>query len=472
MTDFFKTQSDDATGKSSPGIPLADRMRPRTLDEFIGQDDIVGKNAFLRTLIAGDKVPSMIFWGPPGCGKTALARIIAASTKAHFSELSAVTAGVKDVKSIIDTAKIRLQTTTRRTILFVDEIHRFNKAQQDAFLPHVESGAILLIGATTENPSFSVIAPLLSRCRVFTFSRINDENLNTILRNALSDSERGLGSLSIEINETTMNMIVGLSDGDARRALNLLELCVETLRTGMPDSSAPIAVSPEMVREVCQRQNLLYDKTGEEHYNIISAFHKSLRGSDPDAALYWMVRMLEAGEEPLYVARRMIRFASEDIGNADPEALRIAIAAKEAYHALGSPEGELALAQAALYLATAPKSNSVYIAYEDTRHEVRETGSLPVPLVIRNAPTSLMKALNYGEGYLYDHDFPYHYAPQEYFPEGVKRKKFYKPTDFGFEKEITRRLEWWAKLKREFMKQFDNDTNQKKDTQKKGNSSS
>lgn len=470
MVDLFE-KIDKKKGKGKRSVPLADRMRPRTLEEFVGQKELVGENAFLRSLIKQDKLCSMIFWGPPGCGKTALARIIASSTKAEFIELSAVTSGIKEVKEIIERARINLQRHNRRTILFIDEIHRFNKAQQDAFLPHVEAGTIVLIGATTENPSFSVIAPLLSRCRVFVFRRLSDEELKIILNRALEDEERAQWGAKVELNEVTKDLIIHLSDGDARRVLNLLELSVETIKARDGVKEGKIVVTPEVVKEVCQRQQLLYDKKGEEHYNIISAFHKSLRGSDPDAALYWMVRMLEAGEDPLYIARRMIRFASEDVGNADPQALVIALAAREAYESLGSPEGELALAQAALYLATAPKSNAVYKAYEEARDEVQETGALPVPLIIRNAPTSLMKALGYGKGYLYDHDFDDHYAPQEYFPEGVKRRKFYEPTEFGFEQEIQRRIKWWQEKKSEFLKKLEQ-SKQKKNSTKKSEESS
>ena len=455
MSDLFQ-ELKRKKERGGSGAPLADRMRPRNLEEFVGQDDLVGKDAFLRRLIGHDKISSMIFWGPPGCGKTALARIIAVSSNAYFVELSAVTSGIKEVKAIIERARINLETFKRRTILFVDEIHRFNKAQQDAFLPHVETGAIFLIGATTENPSFSVIAPLLSRCRVFTFKRLTDKDLEVILERALTDEKHGFGLLHLHAEEPARKLIIRFSDGDARRALNLLELCVESVLARQKDHpEKQLVINTDDVKEIAQRQQLLYDKTGEEHYNIISAFHKSLRGSDPDAALYWMVRMLEAGEDPLFIARRMIRFASEDIGNADPQALLIALAAKDAYASLGSPEGELSLAQAALYLATAPKSNAAYKAYEDARSEVQQSGALPVPFIIRNAPTGLMKELGYGDGYLYDHDFPFHYAPQEYFPEGVKRRHFYEPAGFGFEREIKRRLEWWNEKKKEFLKKFE-----------------
>ncbi len=450
MTDFFDTPR---TREEQRGVmPLADRMRPRNLSELVGQEELVGENAFLQRLIDEDKLCSMIFWGPPGCGKTALARIIAAKTHADFVELSAVVTNIKEVKSIIERARINLRTRNRRTILFIDEIHRFNKAQQDAFLPHVEGGTIILIGATTENPSFSIISPLLSRCRVFVFKRLSDEALRTILKRALDDETRARWGMPVNIEAAAEELIIRLSDGDARRALNLLELSVETQKTRPNRENDSVTVDTGVVKEVSQRQQLMYDRAGEEHYNIISAFHKSLRGSAPDAALYWMVRMLESGEDPLYIARRMIRFASEDVGNADPQALVIALAAKESYESLGSPEGELALAQAALYLATAPKSNATYAAYEDARKEVQKTGALPVPMVIRNAPTSLMKELGYGEGYLYDHDFPFHFAPQEYFPEGVSQKNFYKPSGLGFEKEVARRLQWWEEKKKEFLK--------------------
>lgn len=455
MSDFFDTEAKKSDSAPS-AIPLAERMRPKSLDEFVGQEELVGPEAFLRRLITQDKLPSMIFWGPPGCGKTALAQIIARMTRADFVALSAVISNIKEVKAVIQRAKFNLKTHRRRTILFIDEIHRFNKAQQDAFLPHVEAGTIVLIGATIENPSFSVIAPLLSRCRVFVFRRLSPAELRIILNRALTDTERGLGKLKIKLEDTALELIIHLCDGDARRALNLLELAAESVVAKARNINAPAIITPAVIKEVCQRQQLLYDKAGEEHYNLISAFHKSLRGSDVDAALYWLVRMLEAGEDPLYVARRMIRFASEDVGNADPQALVVALAAKQAYESLGSPEGELALAQAAIYLATAAKSNATYLAYERTREEVQETGALPVPLVIRNAPTSLMQALGYGKGYLYDHDFPDHYAPQEYFPEGIKRRKFYQPSDSGFEKEIKRRLQWWEEKKREFLQKSAN----------------
>lgn len=429
--------------------PLADRIRPRTFSEFVGQEQLLGEGSLLRKLIQEDKLCSMMFWGPPGSGKTTLAMVIANLTQADFVSLSAVAAGIKEIKSVIEQAKFNRTAHNRNTILFIDEVHRFNKIQQDAFLPFVEDGTIIIIGATTENPSFSIISPLLSRCRVFVLNRLSDDDLKTILDRAIHDKERGLGKWEIQCDEGVFDLVIRLSDGDARRALNLLELAVMSLRS---DPAQPIHITHDIIKELSQRQQLVYDKTGEEHYNLISAFHKSLRGSDPDAALYWLGRMLESGEEPLYAARRMIRFASEDIGNADPQALVVAMAAKEAYESLGSPEGELALAQAAVYLATAPKSNSVYVAFNEVQSEIQRSGSLPVPFVIRNAPTSLMKALGYGKDYQYDHNAPDHYAPQDYLPDEIKDKKFYTPGRFGFEKEIQKRIEWWEKKKKELKK--------------------
>jgi len=422
--------------------PLAERIRPREFEEFIGQKKLLGENSLLRRLISEDRLCSMIFWGPPGSGKTTLANIIAHQTRFSYHTLSAVTSGIRDVKHIMEQAKLNLQSYNRKTILFIDEIHRFNKAQQDAFLPFVEKGFVILIGATTENPSFEVIAPLLSRCRIFILEPLSEEDLSLILTNALQDKERGLGPLGITCEKDVLPLIISLSDGDARRGLNLLEFCVDAVKDG--DKKVTRAV----VKELFQKRHLIYDKQGEEHYNLISAFHKSLRGSDGDASLYWLGRMLASGEDPLYITRRMIRFASEDIGNADPQALSVALAAQEAYRTLGTPEGELALAQAALYLATAPKSNSAYKAYENVMETIRKTGSLPVPMVIRNAPTRLMKELGYGAGYLYDHESPEHYQPQDYLPDDLRGKKFYIPGKFGFEKEIQKRLEWWEKIRK------------------------
>jgi putative ATPase len=446
VADLFSVEEEAQAKEPDRPRPLADRMRPRTLEEFVGQSQLLGPNALLRRLIREDRIPSMIFWGPPGCGKTALAAVIANTTRSEFITLSAVTSGVKDVKAIMEEARRLRRREGRSTILFVDEIHRFNRAQQDAFLPHVETGTITLIGATTENPSFSVVAPLLSRCRVFTLHALTDEQLRTILDRALQDEERGLGHWNIDLSDEVVANLIRLGDGDARRSLNLLEMVVQSVP---PDAQGRIVVALDAVQEITQRTSLLYDREGEEHYNLISAFHKSLRSSDPQAALYWLGRMLAAGEEPLYCARRMIRFAAEDIGLADPRALEITVAAWEAYNKLGSPEGELALAEAALYLAAAPKSNAAYAAWQGVEAAVRQHGSLPVPLHLRNAPTALMKALDYGKGYRYDHDLPDHYSGQECLPEPLAGETFYKPGPFGFEKDIRKRLDWWSQRRAE-----------------------
>ena len=426
--------------------PLADRMRPNTLDEFIGQDHILKKGKVLRRAIEADEVQSSIFWGPPGTGKTTLAHILAAKTGAHFISFSAVLAGVKDIRGVIEQARNQRRFNNKQTILFVDEIHRFNKAQQDAFLPHVEDGTIILIGATTENPSFEVISPLLSRTKVFVLNPLKEEELEIILRRALSDKDRGMGNYRANIDPIELKYIAGMADGDARRALNTLELAVMTTT---PDKEDTRHITREIVEEVIQRKFLIYDKEGEEHYNLISALHKSMRGSDPDAALYWLGRMLEAGEDPLYIARRLIRFASEDVGNADPRALQVAVSSMQAYQFVGSPEGDLALAQSAVYLACAPKSNALYTAYSKVKKDIQETQALPVPLHIRNAPTSLMKKLGYGKGYKYPHNFPDSYIEEDYLPENLKGRIYYKPTDNGFEAEIKKRLEKWRGKKRE-----------------------
>jgi len=444
--DLFKKETQS---KKNLFTPLADRMRPQSLEEFIGQEHILSENAPLRQLILKGELTSVIFWGPPGSGKTTLAFLIAKYSNADFVSMSAVSSGVKDVKQVIDKAYYSKNNFNKRTILFVDEIHRFNKAQQDAFLPFVENGTITLIGATTENPSFEIISPLLSRCKVFTLNILSADEIKEIVKMAIADKEKGLGQIKINFQEDSFDKLSEMANGDARIALNTLEF-IYNYKGGK--NVKELTVARKDVEDAYQKRALMYDKAGEEHYNLISALHKSLRSSDPDAAVYWLLRMLEAGEDPLYVARRMVRFAIEDIGNADPNALVIANAAKEAYHFLGSPEGELALAQAAIYLATAPKSNAVYKAYLGVEAEIRESGYQPVPMHIRNAPTDLMKDLGYGKDYKYDHEYEMHYSGQECLPEKLIGKEFYKPSDFGFEKEIKKRLEWWRKLKEKIKK--------------------
>jgi putative ATPase len=422
--------------------PLADRMRPKALNEIVGQDHLLGQGKILRQAIETDHIPSMILWGPPGSGKTTLAMIIASTTGAQFMAFSAVLSGVKEIKEVIQEANEEWKYRKRKTILFVDEIHRFNKAQQDAFLPHVEKGTIVLIGATTENPSFEVISPLLSRTKVFTLNPLKEEDIEVILERGLADTERGLGKYPTVIEPDVIKGICRIANGDARVGLNTLEMLVLTTS---PDSGGVRHIRKMDLDEVLQRKTFLYDKSGEEHYNLISALHKSLRGSDPDAALYWLGRMLEAGEDPLYIARRMIRFASEDVGMADPQALQVAVSAMEAFHFIGLPEGNLALAEAAVYLATAPKSNALYTAFQGVQKDIRELENLPVPLYIRNAPTSLMEELGYGKGYKYPHDYPEHFVEEEYLPENLKGKTYYHPADEGFEREIKKRLEYWRK---------------------------
>lgn len=418
--------------------PLADKIRPERLEDFLGQEKIVGPGKPLRKAIEEDKLQSIILWGPPGSGKTTLARIIAKITKTHFVPFSAAVSGVPALRKIIKEAQDRRRYYNQKTILFVDEIHRFNKAQQDAFLPYVEDGTIVLIGATTENPSFEVISPLLSRSTVYILEPLSPEDLKNILEKALPDKEKGLGKYKVKLEPEVLDFIIELAYGDARIALNILEFAVITTK---PDTQGVRNISLKIIEEVVQKRCLRYDKTGEEHYNIISALHKSMRDSDPDAAIYWVARMLEAGENPLYVARRLVRFASEDIGNADPQALQVAVAAMQAVHFLGMPEGNLALAQTATYLACAPKSNALYKGYKLTQEDIKRWGPLPVPLVIRNAPTALMKDLDYGKGYKYAHNFKDGYIIQEHLPKELKGRKYYFPTDRGFEKEIKQRLE-------------------------------
>ncbi len=426
-------------------VPLAERLRPRTLEEFVGQDHLLGPNKILHTLLSRGTLPSLILWGPPGCGKTTLARLLASMVDANFVSFSAVLSGIPELRAIIQEAKDAKKMGGPRTVLFVDEIHRFNKAQQDAFLPHVESGLITLIGATTENPSFEIISPLLSRCQVLTLNALDKEALLTIIDRALTDRERGLGALGLSIEQEACELLVEKADGDARSLLNFLELSAELAVSQAPDGKGG-RITLETVEEAIQQRLLRYDKKGEEHFNIISAFHKSLRGSDPDAALYWLARMLAAGEDPHYVARRMVRFASEDVGNADPQALTVALNALSAFDFLGKPEGELVLAQAALYLATAPKSNAIYTAFGEAMADVQKFGTLPVPLHIRNAPTRLMKELGYGKGYKYAHNYRDAIAEQEHMPSELRNRIYYKPTTRGYEKVIKDRLDKWRKI--------------------------
>jgi putative ATPase len=446
----MKKQADLFEGKGQGSFageaPLAERMRPKTLEEFVGQDHLLSPGKILRQAIESDQLPSMILWGPPGSGKTTLARVIASTTGAQFIAFSAVLSGVKEIREVIGEAGDEWTRRKRRTLLFVDEIHRFNKAQQDAFLPHVENGTIILIGATTENPSFEVISPLLSRTKVFTLHPLSEEEIELILRRALADKERGLGKYPTEIAPEVLGGICQMVNGDARMGLNTLEMIVLTTA---PDPKGVRRIRKENLEEVLQRKTFLYDKSGEEHYNLISALHKSLRGSDPDAALYWLGRMIEAGEDPLYIARRMIRFASEDVGMADPQSLPITVSAMQAFHFVGLPEGTLALAQAAVYLATAPKSNALYVAYQEVERDVREAPNMPVPLHIRNAPTSLMKDLGYGKEYKYPHDYRDHFVAEEYLPENLRGRTYYRPADLGFEREIRKRLEYWKRRKKE-----------------------
>ena len=427
---------------------MAERVRPRSLDAFIGQQEILAPGKPLREAIERDLLQSIILWGPPGTGKTTLARIIADLTQARFVAFSAVLSGIKEIRDVMAAAERTRREMGRRTIVFIDEIHRFNKAQQDAFLPRVEAGDIVLIGATTENPSFEVNAALLSRSRVFVLRALTQDEIATVLRRALDDREHGLGAFNVELADGVVEAIARFANGDARTALNLLELAV----SGAPTTAGPAQeerrlVDLPLLEQAMQRRMLLYDKSGEEHYNLISALHKSMRNSDPDASVYWLARMVESGEDPLYIARRLVRFASEDIGNADPQALAIAVAAKEAVHFMGMPEGNTALAQAVIYLATSPKSNAIYKAYLQAAEDAMRDVAEPVPLHLRNAPTPLMKQLDYGKHYQYAHDEPDAVSDMECLPPSLKGRRYYTPTTRGFEAEIERRLTEWRKKK-------------------------
>ena len=432
---FASIPQSDSSDKTRP---LADRMRPRTLDEFVGQEQLVGPGKPLRTQIERDDLGSLIFWGPPGTGKTTLAQIIARMTRAEFIEFSAVLTGIKDIKQVMADAERARQYGTR-TIVFIDEIHRFNKAQQDAFLPYVEKGSIRLIGATTENPSFEVISALLSRSRVYVLNPLTAEQIVLLLRRALEDSERGLGKLELTASREVLEKIAAYSSGDARSAYNVLEVA-GSLALGRASKDAGAELTDDVVQDALQKRVLLYDKAGEEHYNLISALHKSVRNSDPDASLYWLGRMLEAGEDPLYIARRVVRMAVEDIGLAEPTALSMCMAARDAVEFLGMPEGNLALAQAVVYLAVAPKSNALYTAYSTVQADVEQTATEPVPLHLRNAPTGLMKGLGYGKGYQYAHSLEDKVADMQCLPDNLSGRVYYHPTEQGVEKRIRERL--------------------------------
>jgi putative ATPase len=446
---LFSSLPDRETAKSA-STPLAERMRPRTLDEVVGQEHLLAPGKPLRLQIERDDPGSIIFWGPPGVGKTTLAQIIARVTKADFIEFSAVLSGIKEIKQVMaDAAKAREFGT--RTIVFVDEIHRFNKAQQDAFLPHVEKGNIRLIGATTENPSFEIISALLSRSRVYTLKPLTEEQIVLLLRRALSDRERGLGAMDVAAEDEALAKIAAYASGDARSAYNVLEIAAKLAQDHSGNGNRPVITS-EIVTDALQKRVLLYDKAGEEHYNLISALHKSVRNSDVDASLYWLGRMLASGEDPLYIARRVVRMAVEDIGLASPQALSITLAARDAYDFLGTPEGELALAQAVAYLALAPKSNAIYTAFGTVTEDVEKTAADPVPLHLRNAPTGLMKAFGYGQGYQYAHDLESKVADMQCLPDNLRSRRYYHPTMEGFERELSKRMEEIARAKHEAAK--------------------
>ena len=423
--------------------PLAARMRPRSFDEFVGQEHIVGPDTVLRGAIEAGRIPSFVLWGPPGTGKTTLALLVASLTNSHFEPISAVASGVADLRRIVKEAGDRLGMHGRRTVLFIDEIHRFNKSQQDAILPYVEDGTVILIGATTENPSFEVVSPLLSRTRVFALRPLEPEQMERIIRAAAEDRERGLGEASPRLDEDAMASLVTLADGDGRSALNALELATAAAK---PDDSGVLRIAKTVVEDAMQQRALHYDKAGDQHYDTISAFIKCVRGSDPDASVYWLARMIEAGEDPMFIARRLVILASEDVGMADPQALSVAMAAQQAVHFVGMPEGRIPLAEATVYLAAAPKSNSAYKAIDAALDDVKKTRNEPVPLHLRNAVTGLMRGMGYGGGYQYAHDHDEHFAPMRNMPESLKGRRYYTPSDQGHEKEAAARLRrWWGK---------------------------
>ena len=446
--DMFEEQEEEAQTDEQQlqHAPLATRLRPNSINGFVGQEHILGKGRVLRKLIESDRIPSMIFWGPPGCGKTTLAYIIANSTGAHFDPVSAVSASVADLRRIIVQARDRRKVQMQRTILFIDEIHRFNKTQQDAVLPFVEDGTVVLIGATTENPSFEVTSPLLSRTRVLPLKPLSEEEIQILIVRALTDKFEGIGEFNAALEADALNHLITASNHDARVALNTVETAA--LSTP-PDAEGKRLITLSTVEDVFQQRAVIYDQKGDSHYDHISALHKSMRGSDPDASIYWLAKMLEGGEDPLYIARRLIRFASEDVGMADPQALVVAMAAQQAVHFVGMPEGNLALTQAVVYLATAHKSNSLYEAYNKVQDEIRRGTSESVPLHLRNPVTPLMKEMGYGEDYKYAHDYPEHFVEQQNLPEALKGKRFYTPGEQGYEKQVDERMKnWWKTMEK------------------------
>jgi putative ATPase len=444
--DMFDKQEKQDEPQKVQGAPLATRMRPNDLSAFVGQQHIIAKGRVLRRAIEADRIPSMIFWGPPGCGKTTLAYIIAATTGAHFAPVSAVSANVADLRKIVEQAKERRKVQMQKTILFIDEIHRFNKTQQDAVLPYVEDGTVILIGATTENPSFEVTSPLLSRSRVLPLKPLSEDEIKVLILRALKDKFKGIGALNVELTTEAMNHLISMSNKDARIALNTLEIAAQSTA---PGADGMRRITLEVIEDTYQKRAVIYDKKGEQHYDLISALHKSMRDSDPDASIYWLAMMLDGGEDPLYIARRLVRFASEDVGMADPQALVVAMAAQQAVHFIGMPEGNLALAEAAVYLATAPKSNSLYAAYSKVQEEIKKGASESVPMHLRNPVTPLMKEMGYGKDYKYAHDYPEHIVEQQHLPESMKGKHFYTPGKLGYEKQVLDRLKaWWQKKNR------------------------